>query len=107
MASFPTVPGRLVPWIANALTVAVLLSATWWSSVQRPGPVTLDPGKLTAEASTTQPMPSHSKKQATPGANPTPAAQAPARGDMSTATGRLSGEALLPVAYQPAPAITR
>ncbi len=106
MASFPTLPGRLVPWTANALTVAVLLAVTWWSSAQRPGEAPASPGTLTARASTAQSN-TESKKQATSAPGPTPPGLAQARGDVSTATGRLPGEALVPVVYQPAPPALR
>lgn len=36
MEDFSTPQHRAVPWAANALTVAALVSATWWSAAQRP-----------------------------------------------------------------------
>jgi hypothetical protein len=36
MEVFSTVPRAVLPWTANILTVAVLLSATWWSAAKRP-----------------------------------------------------------------------
>jgi len=36
MENFSTTHRSLVPWVANIATVAVVLSATWWSNTQRP-----------------------------------------------------------------------
>ncbi len=36
MENFPTPPKALLPWVANLATLAVVLSAAWWSSGHRP-----------------------------------------------------------------------
>jgi len=48
MENFSTPHRALVPWVANVATVAVLLTATWWSNMHRPAPVS-------AEAAVTAP----------------------------------------------------
>ena len=39
MENFPTPRRPVLPWAANIATLLVILSATWWSSAQRPAAV--------------------------------------------------------------------
>ena len=36
MENFPTPRRAVLPWAANIATLLVMVSATWWSSAQRP-----------------------------------------------------------------------
>ena len=40
MENFPTPRRPVLPWAANIATLLVMVSATWWSSAQRPIAVT-------------------------------------------------------------------
>ena len=39
MENFPTPRRAVLPWAANIATLLVMVSATWWSSAQRPAAV--------------------------------------------------------------------
>lgn len=66
MENFPTSHRPLLPWVANGLTLVVVLAATWWSSDHRPLTRSTDASNTAAS-----PAP-----VAAPGRQPVPAAGA-------------------------------
>lgn len=93
MENFSTPQHAMLPRLANLLTVAVVLAATWWSSAQRPeGPAT--------EASIATPPAGHLvPAQQSPNTTPTPAAT---QATWPAQTTWLPADSLQAVGYQPA-----